>query len=327
VVFLFRDKSLINVILLILLSIGVHIHQLWSPVTIGLNPSSGWLEDWIERFFTHLNPVLLFIIFQFLLISVALRLNFLLDRLRLFPSSTYLPAVTLVLLSSLFPSWCFLSPALFSGHLLLWIFSRICILPQITPTGSALLNNGLLMGIAVICYHPLFMLALASLPAMGMVKRFRINEYLIFLLGFFLPYYFLLALTFLSDNLPAFFNQLPDFTPGWPMGVPDESGIASLILLFIGLFLGLVYWQRFNRRLLMQIRNYWSILLIFIIFLIPAPFLMNRNGLSSLWLLTIPLSAFFSSAFSVPRRLLLPNLLFWLLIAQSVVHNWISMKK
>jgi hypothetical protein len=54
---------------------------------------------------------------------------------------------------------------------------------------------------------------------------------------------------------------------------------------------------------------------------------MSSQGMEGLWLLTLPLSAFFSTAFSVPRRLLLPNLLFWLLLAQSLVHNWFIMKK
>ena len=326
-VFLFRDKSLVNIILLILLSIGIHAHLLWSPVLISTTPESGWLSEWIAGYFSGLHPTVLFVLFQILLISLALRLNGIMDRMRMFPTSTYLPALTLVMLSGLFPSWCHFSPALVSGHLLLWIFSRICDLPQQTQVRSALMNNGLLLGIAVIAYHPMLWMAIASIPAMAIVKRFRLNEYLIFLLGFLLPYYFLLAGSFLTDNLPAFFRELPIVSPGWPMQKPDEMGIASLVLLVIAILVGLNYWQRFNGRLLMQTRNCWGVLLIFLLFLIPLPFLMSSQGMEGLWLLTLPLSAFFSTAFSVPRRLLLPNLLFWLLLAQSLVHNWFIMKK
>lgn len=326
-VFLFRDKSLINIILLILLSIGIHAHLLWSPVVVTMIPSGGWLSDWIAGYFSGLHPSILFLLFQLLLISLALRLNGIMDRLRMFPTATYLPALSLVLMSGLFPSWCHLSPVLISGHLFLWIFSRICDLPQQAQARSALLNNGLILGVAAIMYHPMLWMAIASLPAMAIVKRFRINEYLIYLLGFLLPYYFLAAGAFLTDNLPAFFQQLPFFSPGWPMGRPDELGIASLSLLVIASLMGLTYWQRFNGRLLMQTRNCWSVLLIFLLFLIPLPFLMSKQGMEGLWLLTLPLSAFFSTAFSVPRRLLLPNLLFWLLLAQSMVHNWFIMKK
>lgn len=326
-VFLFRDKSLINIILLIFLSIGIHVHLLWSSMVVDMTPSGGWLSEWIAGYFSGLHPTILFVLFHILLISIALRLNAIMDRMRMFPTSTYMPALTLVLMSGLFPSWCHLSPALVSGHLLLWIFSRICDLPQQTQPRSALLNNGFLLGIAVIAYHPMLWIAIASLPAMAMVKRFRINEYLICLLGFLFPYYFLWAGSFLFDNFPAFLKQLPVFSPGWPMSRPDEMGIASLALLGIALLMGLNYWQRFNGRLLMQTRNCWGVLLIFLLFLIPFPFLMSSQGLEGLWLLTLPLSALFSTAFSVPRRLLLPNLLFWLLLAQSMVHNWFIMKK
>ncbi len=326
-VFLFRDKSLVNIILLILLSIAVHAHLLWSPVVVSAGSPSGWFSLLASHFLPQLHPALLFVIYQVLLLSIALRLNTWLDRLRMFPGSTYLPALTLVLLSSLFPSWCQLTPALLAGHLLLWIFSRICDLPQDTQTRGALLNNGLILGISVLCYHPMLIPAIAALPAMAVVKRFRINEYLLLILGFLLPYYFFLAVAFLIDDLPSFFNQIPKFSPGWPMSLPDEITIGSLVLLVLGFFFGLAFWQQFNGRLLMQTRNNWSVLLVMVLFLIPLPFLMSKDGLSLIWLITLPMSAFFSTAFSVPRRLLLPNLFFWLLMAQAILHNWLIMKK
>lgn len=326
-VFLFRDKSLINVFLLVILSIGVHAHLLLSPITFLANPTTGWFSYIIIHYLQQWHPAVLFFIFQGLLISLAFRLNALLDHLRMFPTSTYLPALTLVLLSGLFSPWCSITPALLSGHLVLWIFSRISDLSQDTNTKAALLNNGLLLGVAVLCYHPLILIALAFLPAMAVVKRFRINEYLIMVLGFLLPYYFILAGAFLSDNLPLFFYQLPRFSPGWPIDQLDQFKMISFSLLLLCFIFGLGYWQRFNGRLLMQTRNYWSVLFIFIIFSISLPFLMSKEGLPVLWLITIPLSAFFSSSFSVPRRLLVPNLFFWLLVALSVLHNWLFIKK
>jgi hypothetical protein len=36
----------------------------------------------------------------------------------------------------------------------------------------------------------------------------------------------------------------------------------------------------------------------------------------------MPLAAFSSNAFSTPRRLILPNILFWLAVAVLAYNNW-----
>ena len=153
------------------------------------------------------------------------------------------------------------------------------------------------------------------------------NEWLVLLIGVMIPYYFLLAGGYLSENLLFFFTLLPRISWGLPIKMIDWYTAVSLGLLAIGVLFGIIYWQRFNGRMLMQIRKYWSVLILMLLLLMMLPFLVSREGMSSAWLLMIPVSAFFSAAFSVPRRLIMPNLLFWLFLAQLVLHNWYFMKK
>ena len=235
--------------------------------------------------------------------------------------------MTLVLLSGLFPVWCSVSPALLAGHLLIWLFARLARLFNHATPKTLLFNTGIVLGIAIICYHPFFILVVVVLFALAIVRPFNLNEWLVLLMGVMIPYYFVLAGGYLFENLLFFFALLPNFSWGLPIKMLDWYTGVSLGLVAIALLFGLIYWQRFNGRLLMQIRKYWSVLLVMLLLLLALPFLVSKEGMSSAWLLMIPVSAFFSAAFSVPRRLIMPNLLFWLFVAQLVLHNWYFIKK
>ena len=326
-VFLFRDKSIINVFLLVLLSTGVHLHFFISPPPAVFDLENGFFSWLIANYIQYWPAAAIFVLYHALVLSQAFRLNQVLNNLKMFPANNFLPAMTLVLLSGLFPIWCSVSPALLAGHLLIWLFARLARLFNHASPKTLLFNTGIVLGIAIICYHPFFILVVLVLFALAIVRPFNLNEWLVLLMGVMIPYYFVLAGGYLFENLLFFFTLLPNISWGLPIKMVDWYTAVSLSLLAIGVLFGLIYWQRFNGRLLMQIRKYWSVLLLMLLLLLALPFLVSKEGMSSAWLLMIPVSAFFSAAFSVPRRLIMPNLLFWLFVAQLVLHNWYFIKK
>lgn len=235
--------------------------------------------------------------------------------------------MTLVLLSGLFTSGCVISPALLSGHLLIWVFVRLTRLYNHTSPKALLFNTGMVLGIAIMFYHPFFIVVFLVLFALAIVRSFKINEWMVLILGVLIPFYFAGSIAYLTDNFLYFFQLLPTIQPGLPITQLNVFTISSLIMLGITLFLGIAYWQQFNGRLLMQLRKYWSVLLLMLFLTLGLPFLVSKEGMYAGWLFIIPLSAFFSCFFSVPRRLVLPNMIFWLMAAVLVLHNWYFMKK
>jgi len=315
------------VFLLVLLSAGVHFHFFISSPTFVWDDSNGLFSWLIGTYIQYWPGVLVFILYHVLLLSQAIRLNLVLDNLKMFPQTNYLPAMTMVVLSGLFSSWCSISPALLSGHLLIWLFVRLSGLFNHPSPKTLMFNTGIVLGIAIISYHPFFILVVLVLFALAIVRSFNLNEWLVLLMGVLIPFYFMLAAAYLSDNLLFFFSLLPTISWGLPLQSIDLFTGISLGLFAIAVLFGFIYWQQFNGRLLMQIRKYWSVLLVMLALLLLLPFLVSTEGMSVAWLLIIPVSAFFSAAFSVPRRLIIPNLLFWLFAAELVLHNWVFIKK
>ncbi|MEI8110569.1 MAG: DUF6427 family protein [Chitinophagia bacterium] len=326
-VFLFRDKSVFNLFTLVLLSLVVHFHFFVSPPQIVWDNSNGLFSRIIGSYIRFWPETLLFIIYHFLILSQAIRLNWVLDNMKMFPYSNYVPAMTMILLSGLFTAGCAISPALLSGHLLIWVFVRLTRLFNHPAPKALLFNTGMVLGVAIMCYHPFFIVVFLVLFALAIVRSFKINEWMVLILGVLIPYYFAGSIAYLTDNFLYFFQWLPAIHPGLPITQLNLYTISSLSLLVIAIFLGIAYWQKFNGRLLMQLRKYWSVLLLMLVLTIILPFLMSKEGIFAGWLLIIPVSVFFSCFFSVPRRLVLPNLIFWLITASLVLHNLYFMKK
>jgi hypothetical protein len=72
-----------------------------------------------------------------------------------------------------------------------------------------------------------------------------------------------------------------------------------------------------------QIRKNWGVMMVMLLILLPIPFIFMYAGIESAFMCLLPIAAFASNAFSYPRRLILPNILFWLAVAVLVYNNWI----
>jgi hypothetical protein len=81
VVFLFRDRSDINILFIIVLSFALHFHNWMSPPLVIANESDGFLANLLLEYIKPLPGIVLIFLFQLLVISQALRLNILLSLL------------------------------------------------------------------------------------------------------------------------------------------------------------------------------------------------------------------------------------------------------
>ena len=325
-VFLFRDKSIANIFFLVILSIGIHVHFFSVPPVVFSTVNDGVFSMLLKKYIAPLPPTVLFMLYHAIVLLQAIRLNFVLNDLKMFQQSSYITAMTYVLLTAVLPQWCSNSPALLANGLLIWLFIRLCRLYNHASPKTLLFNTGLIVGLSVIFYHPTAILILVVLFALVEVRPFNTAEWVVLLMGIVLPYYFLFSWFFLQDKLSHFTSILP--LPGWNLPLKEWNPllITSLSFLLLVLLLGLYYWQLFNKRMVIQIRKNWSVMLMLLMILLLIPFIYSYSGIESAQMALVPLAAFASNAFSYPRRLTLPNILFWLCIALIAYNNWLFMK-
>jgi len=329
VVFLFRDKSIINIFFLILLSIAVHAHLFIADPVLLVDKNDGFisLSILLSTYATQMSPTFLFVIYQLIILLQAIRLNMVLTDFRMYQSTNYTTAMTYILLTGIVGQWCSISAALISNSLVLWIFILLSRLYNNQSPRTLLFNIGMLVSLTIIAYHPTAILIMVVLFALAVVRPFRPVEWILLLMGVLLPYYFLSAYLFLNDQLITIKQYLPIFQLHYPFVHPDIWFWISIGYLMAALIAGIFYWQKFNNRMVIQIRKNWAVMMVLLLILVVAPFLFIGAGMDTAILSLIPLTAFVANAYSYPKRLLFPNLLFWLAVVIIVHNNWGLIKK
>lgn len=326
-VFLFRDKSIINVFFLVLLSIAIHAHFFMVNPILLVDKTDGILSILLSNYLTNISPTFLFIVYQVIIVLQAVRLNMVLTDFRMFQSTNYTTAMTYILLTGMISEWSSISAALISNSLVLWIFILLSRLYNNQTPRTLLFNIGMLVSLTIIAYHPTAILIMVVLFALAVVRPFRPAEWILLLMGIILPYYFLGAYLFVTDQLVTIKQYLPILQLHFPVAHPNQWLWISLGYLLVILLVGIFNWQQFINRMVIQIRKNWGVMMVLLLILVIAPFVFKGSDMDTAILCLIPLSAFVANAFGYPKRLLLPNILFWLAIVLVVHNNWELIKK
>lgn len=321
-VFLFRDKSIINILFLVLLSLAVHAYGFSIPIPIVANDQDGFFASFMNQYLKSTAETTGFFIYITIILIQAIRLNFLLAEQKMFPTSGYTVAMSYVMLTAMIPNWAALTPALIANFLLIWIYIKLTRLYNNPAPKTLLFNIGLLVSLSILCYHPTAILAVVILFALGIMRPFKLQEWFTLLMGVALPFYFLASWLYLTDDLGKLNNYLPRIAIGLPVNQLNNAALIGLIGLALALLAGFFNWQQFNSRLVIQMRKNWAALLVMCLILTAAPFIFFNAGLSSAILCLVPFTAFVSASFSYPKRLLFPNLLFFILVGVIVYNNW-----
>ncbi len=325
-VFLFRDKSIINIFFLVILSIVVHLHFFVNAPLVISNSNDGVLSVLLHNYISGQPQTVLFLFYHMTVLIQAIRLNMVLNDLRMFQQNNYTTAMAYVLLTGIIAQWGSISSALLANFLLIWIFIKLSRLYNHPSPKTLLFNTGLIVGLSVVCYHPTAILILVVLFALAVVRPFSLAEWLVLLMGVLVPYYFLFSWLFISDQTKTFSSFLPSLQINLPATQWSAPLIAGLSILGLVLLTGLYYWQLSNKRMVIQIRKNWGVMAVMLFILLPIPFIFLHAGLESALMALVPLGAFAGNVFSYPRKLILPNILFWLAILVIAYNNWVFLR-
>ena len=322
-VFLFRDRSDINLLFLVLLSVALHFHIWMHPPMVVANEADGLLAFILVHYIKPLHPILLMILFQGIILSQAIRLNVLMSKLKMFQHVSYLPGFTYIILTALFPFWDVISSGLVANSLVIWILVKLLRLYDQNQPKSLEFNIGLILGCSILLYEPIAILIPVVLFALTIIRPFKLTEWLVLLMGVTLPFYFIFTFVILTGSFSNFTRFIPRLDWKNPFVQPDLSVILALLIISIQLFVGLYYWNEQKTRFIIQVRKYWGVLLLVLILTLFQPIIFSAQALYASAIVLTPLACFISFGYSVPKSLLIPNVLFWSSIA-VIVYNHLT---
>jgi hypothetical protein len=304
------------------LSFVVHSHFIIDFPVIENSTADGLLSVFLNRYITLLDPAILIFIYNGIVIVQALRINYLFNNHRMYSKPNFLAAMVYVLLTGLFKEWSNLTPALIENFFVIWLFAETIRLYNNPNPKTLIFNIGLIIGSSILLYHPSALLILVAFFALMAVRPFVITEWVVLLMGVVFPFYFLASYLYLTDKLPSIRKYIPDWGLNIPHADLTPAFFVTIALIFISLIIGLIYSQQEMRRLLIQVRKNWVVLLVMLFVMLPAPFINKEAQVDSLLLWIVPASPFIAKGFLVPKKNTLPNLMFWSLLILAIVKNW-----
>ena len=322
---IFRQKNQGNAVILIiygmLLKFGMFLHPS-GPVR---HPGHDhYLYTWLLDYLDPLKlPAIIYTIVSFILLYLQATLfNRICNELKMLPKPNFLPAMSYLLLTSLFPEWNYFSAPLIINLFLIWIFYRMTNLYNTPKPVASIFNIGMILGVVTLLYQPAIVFVLLLLLALFIMRPFRVREWLIGLMGISAPYYFLLLVLYFRNEL-QWREILPKISFRMP-AMPSSLAVTfSILLLVVPFIIGGIFVQNNLNKMLIQGRKNWSLLLLFLIMsLLIIVVNSGENNYVSWALSVMPLAAFHAAAYYYPVKKWFPLVMHWVIFAFAIYVNY-----
>ena len=314
---IFKQKNPANIFLLLVFGVLIKLPMFLHPHIV-----SGKAGDGI--FFTAILKLLEptvkstpsiypFLAFGLLFLQAVMLTSFI-NKQRMMSRPTYFPGVAYMLITSLFAEWNYFSAPLIINTILLFVLSALFKIYSQQNAKGAIFNIGLSLGIASFIFFPSLTFIIWILLALAVMRPFKLNEWVLCIIGITTPFYFYAIYLFINDQW-SWQNLWPHFSVNLP-SVKQSAWLAgSAFLLAVPFLAGGYYVQDSLRKMLIQVRKGWTLLLLYLLGAIFIPFVNNSNSFENWVMAAIPFAAFHACTYLYSTLKILPLLIFWLTVA------------
>ncbi len=325
---IFKQKSPANLLLLLIMGVLLKLPLFSSAYNppAGDREENGLLFNLVADFLTPYAGgfPLLFPLLTFLFLFLqAMMLTRFMNAQRMVSKTTYLPAMAYLLITSFLPEWNYFSAPLVVNTFLLLILSILFTIYNQESIKGSIFNVGLLLGIAGFVFAPAFTFLIWIFLAIAIIRPFRINEWLICLLGVTTPFYFYAAYLFI-DGSWSWDAFLPSLSIELPFVRQSAWLAGAAFLIMLPFLIGGYYVQENLRRMLINVRKGWSLLLLYLLAALLLLFV-NTSGDFSNWIMAlVPIAAFHAGAYQYATSKAFPLVTFWLAIAFILAFQYLG---
>ncbi len=312
---LFKQKSPANLIILLLFGLLIKLPALLNPVEPEATDTDGKLYQWLVgslpegAYHALAGAALAF----FLLYIQSLMVTYITNEYRMTLRHTYLPGMAYLLITTFLPQWSQLSAALVASTFIIWSFSKLFRLYNIEAANGIIYDIGLITGLASFIYFPSILMAVCLWLGILILRPFRLNEIFLLLVGIATPYYFYAAYLFLTDHL-SIAHLFPRIILKLPGTLNSLWLVGATLFLSIPFLIGSYHVQALLRKMLIQARKNWSIILLYALIVLFVPFVNGSYGYQNWVIAAAPFCLFHACTFLYTPRKWFPILLFWLMV-------------
>jgi hypothetical protein len=321
---IFKQKNPANIFLLLVLGLLLKLPAFLHPHLPAEKPMDGILFKALLDFlkpYGEANPIIYPLLsFTFLYLQ-AVMLTGIINTQRMMSRANYFPGMAYLLITSLFPEWNYFSAPLLINFIFVLVLSGLFKTYNQPRVLGPVFNIGLALGIASFVFFPSITFIIWILFALAVMRPFRLNEWLVCIIGVATPFYFYTVYLFVTNNW-SWSRLWPYFSVNLPEIQQSVWLAGSVFLLAVPFLAGGYYVQESLRRMLIQVRKGWSLLLLYLLAALFIPFVNSSANFENWIIAAIPLAAFHACTYLYSSFRILPLLLFWLTVAFIIGYQY-----
>jgi hypothetical protein len=324
VISIFKQKSQTNALLLLVYALTLKFSGFLHPVVPVFQKGDNYLYhfilDELNSFFGT-NYFFFQLISFLLLFAQATLFNRICNYQKLLPKQNFLPGMCYILITSLLPDWNHFSAPLLVNSIMIWVIYRMVALYNNQKATLSIFNIGILIGIVSLLYLPAVAFLLLMFFALLVMRPFHLREWIMGLLGFTFPYYFLFVILFITKKFDwkNIFPKIAFTLPSIPHYIWVTCGITLAVVPFI---IGGFFVQSNLNKMLIQVRKSWALFLMFLITAVII-ILINRATSYENWIIVIiPFAAFHAAAYYYSTSKAFTLSLHWITFIFAVYVNY-----
>jgi hypothetical protein len=321
---IFKQKNPANIFSLLVLGVLVKLPMFMRPYEVVLRPYDGPLYKSIAEFLKPVSksfPSLFAVLAFALLFLQAIMLTRIFNTQRMMNKANYFPGMAYMLITSLFSEWNYFSAPLLANTFLLFILPSMFKIYNQQNARGTIFNIGFYLGIATFIFFPAITFLLWIFLAFMLVRPFRVNEWIICIVGVTAPYYFYAIYLAIQGRL-SWQAFLPYTSINLPVLQQSVWLAGSVALIAIPFLTGGYLVQDNLRRMLIHVRKGWSLLLIYLLVSLLVPFVNGSVGFVNWAMAAIPLAAFHACTYFYAPYKWAPLVLFWLMVAFILIYQY-----
>ncbi len=324
---LFKQKTPANILFVFVLGILIKLPLFKQAALPRMDENAAILYREIGSVINSIgnnSTVVAAILSYLILFTQSMQLNKLINDHRMMQRTTFLPALSYLLITSLMPEWNMLSAPMLVNTPVLFVFSGLFKLYNQQNVKGTIFNIGLAIGLSSFIFFPSVILFGWLIFALLVMRTVKINEWFICLLGVTAPFYFYSAYLIITDTWSwgKLFTTIHISVPA-----PGQSlwlAISSFLLI-LPFLIGGYFVQENLRKMLIQVRKNWSLMLIYLLFALFIPFLNNQStGFENWILIVVPFAAFHACTYLYPPQRWLPAVIYWVSILFILAYQYMG---
>lgn len=297
-----------------------------------IHPEAVWVTSdsqilWV-KFSAFLETILghsPFLITFFAVVNLfgqAIFINRIANRHHLFPKATYLPALTYLLLTSLFKDWNYLSALLISNWMLLGMLSAMLQLYSASDVRKQIFNIGCFISITAMLVFPNILFVALLFLSLGILRPFKVAEWLVGVLGIITPFYFLAGILYLTNDF-MLLKRMISIGFSLPKTIErPELVFTSLAMIGLMFITGLFYLNNFMGRMLFQNKKWWWVVIASLVISLVAGLFTVAKGYNQWMAALVPISLIIANVWFEERKKWITTIFFYLFVAVVIFAQW-----